>query len=158
MEKYNKICKKGKKIFMSKAIHQFLFLILIMLLVLLSFNSKAEQRFVELNRIAIEVERAIGTNRDFTIPENEEKAGELNLILEAKYLGFLYSRDRVESMYTDSQFRFISLTKEFAVKPYDDLEVYYQHTSEHALDFEYDNIQKYPNINSIGFRLILFER
>lgn len=127
------------------------------LFLLLSFSAYAELDFVKLNRVFIEAERGFSTNRHWNIPQGEEKQGELNLVMETTYFNFIYSRNKVDSMYTDRQFRYVALTKELAVKPFNDIEIYAQHTSQHALDFEYSNINKYPNENSFGIRLILFE-
>lgn len=125
-----------------------------LIIFLISFSCYSED-FVKLNKAYIEITKSVGTNRHWSIPEGESKSGDLNFFTETIYFNFIYARSMVNSFYTDSQFRYVSLTEEIAVKPFKQLELFYQHRSEHGLDYEYLNIDKYPNTNSVGIRINL---
>lgn len=119
----------------------------------LLFASLSFAQPVELSSLYIEVEQAIGTNRTPLMPyEHGEKAGELNLVMETSLLGLGYNITRVDSMFADSQFATVALDTESGIR-LSWLEVYVSHRSQHALDAEYPN--KYPNENSVGFRVRL---
>lgn len=119
---------------------------------LISFSSYAQ---FTLESMYIEATRSISTNRHWSIPKNEIKRGDLSLFAEISIFKYLRSRSKVESFYTDVQFRYIALDQELYIKPTDQIELFIKHKSEHGLDFEYKNIDKYPNTNSVGIRIYL---
>lgn len=130
-----------------------------LILFLLPLNLFAgEFSFLKAKKLHIEATKAIGTNRHWTIPDGEKKEGNLNLYLElADNKNYLFLRSKVDSFYTDSQFRYVSLIQELAIEPYHfGMEFYIRHQSEHALDWRY-NVQ-YPNQNEIGIRFKFIDR
>lgn len=131
----------------------------LILFTLVSFSANAGdlKRYLKIRDLSIEATRAIGTNRDFIIPEGEEKQGDLNLnfVVGDRHKYFKLTT-RVESMYTDRQFRYVSLTEELAYEPSrNGVEFFINHRSEHCLDCSY--MIKYPNTNSIGVRIKFIE-
>ena len=108
---------------------------------------------LRLSDFSIYADKAVATNRHWSIPEDEVKKGELGLDMVIRYHKF-YSRTNFNSFYTDRQFRYISLDTEAGMS-YHKFDFYLRHVSEHALDREFDYGSKYPNQNSIGMRLNL---
>jgi len=111
---------------------------------------------LKLKDLSITADRAVGTNDHWTVPAGERKHGELNMRLElSDYQEYYFIRTEVDSMYTNVQFRYVSLTQELAVEPRKrGVEFFIKHRSEHCLDCEYrtDGDWRYPNQNSVGVR------
>lgn len=118
----------------------------------LLFASISFAQPVKLESLYIEAEKATGTNRTPLVPKTYNKAGELNLVMETKVLSLGYSIIRIDGIYADSQFATVALDMETGIR-LDYIEVYTNHRSQHALDTNYGF--KYPNENSIGFRVRL---
>lgn len=115
------------------------------ILLLISFG-ESEAAEPKLDNLYIEAKKSIGTNRTpYMVPD--EKRGELNLGLQYS-VRRIYNRLKVTSFY-GHQFRHVSLDTELGLK-FDKFEVFVDHYSGHALDYQYEF--KYPNMNSIGIR------
>lgn len=125
-------------------------LILIMLFSLPVFAG--EFRILKINKLHLEFDHAVGTNRHWTIPDGEEKKGSFNLRFDlSNYQENIFLRQYLETFYT-GQFRYVGYTSEIAAEPYDSgLEFFIKHKSEHSLDNQYE--MRYPNQNSIGVRI-----
>lgn len=108
---------------------------------------------IHITKFNLEVLHAVGTNRHWAIPEDEQKQGELNAFFEIRNKdNWFFSRSYVESFYTNSQFRYVSLTQEIGIEPgMKGLEFFVHHQSEHGIDFVPPI--GYPNNNGIGIRL-----
>lgn len=111
----------------------------------------------KITKFHIELMHSVTTNRHWAIPEGEKKQGEVNAFFELRNKPeWLYSRSFVESFYTNSQFRYVSLTQEFGVEPGNKgIELFFHHQSEHALDFATE--MDYPNSNGVGIRFKFVE-
>ena len=118
----------------------------------LLFASLSFAQPVQLDSLYIEAERATGTNRTPLIPSVYNKAGELNLEMNLKFLALGYNKIRVESTFADSQFSTVALETESGAR-FEFVDLYIRHRSQHALDTVYGF--KYPNENSVGFRVRL---
>lgn len=114
----------------------------------LSFNSEAKFKVTDLS---LEYLYSVGTNRHWAIPDDEEKEGELNLRM-AHESEYFFSRTRIGMMYTNKQFRYGALEYEVGAKV-TGFEFFFNHISEHTLDFE--RSVKYQNQNSVGVRIDL---
>lgn len=125
----------------------------LMIFLCLPLNLRAGQiPGVKPTKLHLEVQHAIGTNRHWAIPRGEKKQGELNGFFELRNNPeWFYSRTNIHSFFTNTQFRYVSLTQEFGVEPgLKGIEVFVRHRSEHGIDFE-PNID-YLNNNGIGIR------
>ena len=126
----------------------FIRLMTLMVIATLSFTADAKFKVTDLS---LEFLHSVGTNRHWSIPENEKKEGELNLRM-AHESEYIFTRTRIGAMYTDRQFRYGALEYEIGAKV-TGFELFFNHISEHTLDFE--RPIKYKNQNSIGVRIDL---
>ena len=124
-------------------------IILSKLLITTAFSS-------ELKQLDLHYEEAKGTNRSFEY--QGEKKGELGLHFNYAFFKSLDLDTNVNSKLTTSQFRYVELEPTLNLHLTDNLSVYARHRSGHCLDCVYSNIEKYPNENGIGVKLILFGR
>lgn len=110
-----------------------------------------------ITKFHIELMHSVSTNRHWAIPRNEQKQGEVNAFFELRNKPeWFYSRSYIESFYTNSQFRYVSLTQEIGIEPGNKgIELFIHHQSEHGIDFvpQID----YPNQNSVGLRFKFVE-
>lgn len=125
----------------------FIFSILVLAYILFMMELCFAQDF-QLKDLYIEGDRAVGTNRHVYLPKGETRRGSLNLGMEIVN-GPVYSKNIVSSMYTEKQFRHVSLYSEMGVR-YKQVEGYINHYSGHIMDTTTD--YKYPNTNGIGIR------
>ena len=110
---------------------------------------------LELSDLSIEYNHAVGTNRDWYLPTDSRRRGELNLNMRLTSLKYLYTDALIHSTIDESQFRHIGLDIESGVA-YKRCEVYLKHHSQHVLDV--DTPRDYPNTNSVGIRVKLFTK
>lgn len=118
------------------------------ILLLSQFNTKT----FELTDLAIEYEKAVGTNRmAYQFDGHGDKVGELNLVMRNEWKR-VYNTVRIDSVISEAQFSNVALDTELGIswKPID---LYIQHRSEHILDAQLE--RNYPNENSIGVRVKL---
>jgi hypothetical protein len=115
-----------------------------------------------LKSLSVEHETAISSNRTPYVIDEFEKRGELNLRMElgSVNVDFMYNESRIRSMYGrgggTNQFRFIGLETEGGFTYKRTIDLYMRHFSGHSLD---DNLGRdYPQDNSIGLRVKLYER
>jgi hypothetical protein len=120
------------------------------LAILLAFVTLASEA-AELSLLEVEFKHAVGTNRSWNIPENEEKGGEVNINMRVDGKKF-YKFTRIKTMYT-RQFRYGAYVGELGYKVNKDVEIFLHHESQHAMDYNLGF--KYPNENSIGLRVKL---
>ena len=125
--------------------------ILISLVILATLGLSSLAFGTELTDLSIEYKSAIGTNRHWIIPEGEQKLGETNINMRIEG-DIIYSQTRIETMFTNKQFRYGALDQEIGFK-IDSGEVFYHHKSQHAFDYNFG--VKYPNENSLGIRIKL---
>ena len=104
----------------------------------------------KVKNLYIEYQKGVGTNRMPLMPDNFKRKGALSLGLDTEYK-FVYSNTRVTGMH-EQQFRSVGLRSEIGVHVWK-FDFFIDHESIHALDANY--VGKYPNTNSIGFRLNL---
>lgn len=112
---------------------------------------------LELYDLSIYATKAVGTNRHWSVPIDETKKGELGVDLGFNVykhkLFRAYTDLKINGMYTDQQFRYVALDAEVGLNIMKSVEVFAGHRSEHALDYKYTTLDKYPNTNSVGIRL-----
>lgn len=115
-------------------------------------NSYADlSKYVEVNELSLEFEKATMTNRSFFTPPDEEVAGFMNLNFNLDIGDYAYFNNQVLSEYTNRQFRAVAWAPELGFKLFDDgINLYFRHYSGHALDY---NIGRgFPEQNAIGIR------
>jgi len=124
--------------------------LLFLIFLIIVFGNGVFAKEIKLEQLYIEAAGAVGTNRT-PLMQIEEKKGELNLFTKYSY-GDAYTDVKITSFF-GRQFRYVELNYEtgYSFKQFD---VYLEHTSGHALDYQYQGF-KYPNTNSVGFRLNL---
>lgn len=120
-----------------------------LVLFLICFQAHAGPKLTELY---IEAEKAVMTNRTFNQVEGEKVGGWLGLGYKVEY-GFIYSKNKLTSEYSDKQFRHIALDSELGFNITKQYQVYIRHYSGHMMDYAYDT--KFPEENAIGIRLNL---
>jgi hypothetical protein len=123
------------------------------LLIFLCFISTVKAQMLE--RMYVEAEKGVGTNRSAYI-RNEERAGSLDMGFKVGMTKWAYSETRVMSDYTSSQFRHVGLENEMGVR-LGNIDLYLKHRSDHGMDATYFP-DKYPNENSIAIRVWLYGR
>jgi len=124
-------------------------------LILLSLSLSVfagEFRAIKIDKLHLDIDRTINTNRHWSIPKGEKKKGNVNLTFDlSNHQETIFFRQDLDTFYT-RQFRYVGYTTELAVEPYGKgVEVYIKHKSEHGLDYKY--IDGYPNQNSVGIRI-----
>lgn len=132
-----------------------------LILLLLSFSVFADEVSL-LKSLSIEHEQAVLGNRTPYIFNDFKKTGELNLLMESSHPKFesIYNNTRIRSMYGkgegSNQFRFVGLESELGVTYKRRIDLYFRHFSGHVLDSML--ISDFPQDNSIGLRLKIYER
>lgn len=111
--------------------------------------------WVTLDEFNIEYLKSVSTNRTPLLPDHRQKAGELSTNFNFRVMKTVYSRNRIESYIAQNQFSYVGLISEVGISN-DTMELFVKHYSGHCLDCIYN--MKYPNENSIGIRLKLYQR
>lgn len=119
------------------------------LMFLITFTVQAEPK---LTKFYVEAEKAVMSNRTFNQVGKERVGGWLNLGYQVDH-GPVYTKSKVTSEYSSSQFRHVSFDAELGLRITNNYEIYYRHYSGHMLDSNYGI--KYPEENSVGIRLNL---
>lgn len=107
---------------------------------------------IELTDLSIEYNHSISTNRDWLLPRDSARRGELNLNMAVRTSELTYTELEVHSTIDQSQFRHVGLEVESGLRA-GQYNFYVQHHSQHILDAGSD--RKFPNVNSIGVRVRL---
>jgi hypothetical protein len=102
----------------------------------------------------LKYEEALGTNRSWEY--KDKKKGELNLHFNYRIFKALDLDTTVTSKIDEHQFRYVELEPYLNLHMTDSVILYLHHRSGHCLDCVYSNIEKYPNENGAGIKLILF--
>lgn len=105
---------------------------------------------VKVNRLYIETEKRVKTNREYYLKDETAAKYDLNLGLDLELPATFYYNNKVLSTTDSNQFRFIGYEFEVGARPFDGIDVYFGHFSGHALDQQYD--RDFPQRNMIGIR------
>ena len=118
----------------------------------ISFTIQAQDlsRFIKTKRLYIETERRVVTNREYYLRDRRDATYDVNLGLDLELPQTVYYNNKVTSITDSNQFRFIGLDFEVGMRPFEGIDVYFQHFSGHALDESYP--EQFPQRNKIGIR------
>ncbi len=138
-----------------KGVIRFTVHVILMMGLLWLFNMElahADIAFVKVDKLYLQVESAVGTNRDDFRIRDREIDGYLTLAYEASIGKHLFSKTKVSAMTTSAQFRKVALDFEFGVEPVKGIEVFMGHVSEHTMDMR--GYREFPQKNTIGIRFV----
>lgn len=122
---------------------------LILLYPLFSFGA-------ELNTLDLRYEEAMGTNRSWEY--NAKKKGEAAVHFNYQLLSRIDLDTNINSKIDEKQFRYVELEPRLNLHVTDSIILYGHHRSGHCLDCTYQNINKFPNENGVGVKLVLFQK
>lgn len=111
---------------------------------------------VKVKRLYIETEKRVSVNREYYLRDEKSARYDLNLGLDLEFSKSFYYDNKVISTTDSNQFRFVGYQFEVGAKPFDGVDLYFQHFSGHALDEQYD--RDFPQHNKIGIRWNIINR
>ena len=111
----------------------------------------------ELDKLYIEYEKAIWTNRHYELNDPFNREGSLNLGMNINLSEDWFWNNRIESTYGISKFEQVAWRFDLGFNIEDNVQLYFNHYSSHTMDSkQYRNINgeelRYPEMNSIGVR------
>lgn len=112
----------------------------------------ADMSFVKVEKLYLQVESAVGANRDDFKNPDREIDGYMSLGYELSIGKHLFSKTVISSMMTTAQFRKVGLEFELGAELVEGVEVFVGHTSEHTLDIK--SYKEFPQKNTVGIRFV----
>ena len=134
-----------------KRLITFIIHVMIIVATMWVFGLKAEISHMKVTKLYLEASHAIGTNTPHFRMEDRQVDGYLNLGYEAMAGKYVYTKTKILSMYSSSQFREVALDMELGLKPIKGIDIYLAHTSEHTLDMN-GYPEHFPQKNAVGIR------
>jgi len=116
----------------------------------------AQQMHGEVKRLYIEVERHVFSNRTFMLANNEIPTYSLSMGLEIDVTKSIYTRQYINSIMGENQFRHVGYENEIGYKSPIGVDLYFRHFSGHSLDTSYQH--PYPQDNVIGLRFNIIRK
>jgi hypothetical protein len=116
----------------------------------MSAFAKDLSKHVEVKRLFIEAQQRTLVNREYFLVDREASKYDLNLGLDLELPASFYYNNMVTSTTDSNQFRFVGYEFEVGTRPFNGVDIYFQHFSGHALDQMY--VDDFPQRNAFGIR------
>ena len=130
--------------------------IVIYLLISFPVIAKDLSKIVKIKNLFIETEKRTNVNREYYLVNQKSAEYDFNLGLNLDLPMSFYYNNIVNSITDNSQFRFIGYQFEVGAKPFNGVDIYFQHFSGHALDQRFT--EDFPQRNKFGVRFNFINR
>ncbi len=133
--------------------------ILIVFLLFITNMTNAAESVMEVDKLYIETEKMVRTNRGYYVPDNSIPKNNFNLGLNLKdrFKGIFYVNSLISTTTDESQFRYIALDTEVGIDTTIGIDVYFRHYSGHMLDSYDRSNTRFPEENVVGLRFYLIK-
>lgn len=107
---------------------------------------------VEIANLSLEYKQIAGGSYAPELPQGSIPRGELNLDIDLMIMSPIYWKNRVHSMIDQNQFRLIGWHFELGAFVTPNVQIYFEHHSQHILDSQSEN--HFPVLDAVGVRII----